>query len=97
MASLIISYFTSIDGQSLGIPLGSEVIETSPASAAASAVPNGAMFASVRADVAHYVAFGDGTPTASLATGFYLPANETVYLRTFVAAGQTKKIAAVTA
>lgn len=95
MPSLIISYFASVDKGAAGIPLGSETVETSDTSAASAAIPSGASVASVWSDAAHYVAFGDGTPVAAEANGFYLPAGERVLLRTFVASGQTKKIAAI--
>ena len=97
MTSLIVSYFASVDKECLGIPLGSETIDTSAGSAVSNPVSANAPIAQVWSDVAHYVTFGDGDPTASEATGFYLPAGARALMRTFVAQGQTKKIAAVPA
>ncbi|GFM29269.1 hypothetical protein [Novosphingobium sp. PY1] len=97
MTTLIISYFSSVDKDCLGIPLGSEVLDTTAGSAASGPVATSAPIAQVYSETAHYVTFGDGEPTASTDNAFYLPAGERVLMRTFVAQGQTKKIAAVPA
>ena len=95
MASLIISYFASVDKEVAGVPLKSEILQTSSASVASEPVPPGAAVALIQSEAPHFVAFGDGDPVASAETGFYLASNTRFWLRTFTAQGQVKKIAAV--
>lgn len=99
MATLIVSYFDNVDLGVAGFPLGSESITTSGTSAAGSAINVKADVAAVFSDVAHYVTISrDGeTKAATAANGFYLPANQIYWLRTFVTTGQTVKISAITA
>lgn len=99
MATLIISYFDNVDLGVAGFPIKSESVTTSAASAASGNIPVNADVASIFSDVAHYVTISrDGeTKSASAANGFYLPAGQAFWLRTFVTTGQAVKIAAVTA
>ena len=97
MASLIISYFASVDKEVAGIPIGSEALTTSAKSTASGPVPPEAAVAKIYSDVAHYVTFGDGTVTASKDNGFYLAPGIPQWMKTYVVPGQTKTIAAVAA
>ena len=97
MADLIISYFNTVDKYVAGTPLKSETVTTSGTTAASAAVPTNSDVCSLFSTAAHYVTIGNDTPTAAAANSFYLPANQQMWLRTFVAAGQTVKIAAITA
>lgn len=76
MATLFISYFENADKGIASDLLGNTTITTSTSSAAASAaMPASTQIVCAFSDVAHYVTFGSGTPTAAAGTGFYLPAN----------------------
>jgi hypothetical protein len=97
MASLIISYFASVEKEVAGIPLCSEALTTSAVSTAAQPVPAEAAVAKIYSDTAHYVSFGDGTPAASKDNGFYLAAGIPQWMKTYVVPGQSKAIAAVLA
>lgn len=97
MADLIISYFDTVDKYVAGTPLKSETVTTSGTPAASAAIPVKSDVCSIFSVAAHYVTIGEGTPTAAASNSFYLPANQIMWLRTFVAEGQTVKIAAITA
>lgn len=97
MASLIISYFASVDKEVAGEPIKSETITTSGTSAASAAIPSNAVVFSLFSDAAHYVTFGEGTPTAAASNSFYVPANQLHWQRSFVSPGVARKIAAITA
>lgn len=97
MADLIISYFDSVDKGCAGSPIKSETVTTSGISAASAAIPVGADVCALYSSAAHYVTIGSGTPTAAASNSFYLPASVHMWLRTYVAEGQTVKIAAITA
>lgn len=91
MASLIISYYSAIARDCAKAPHGSVTVTTSGTSAQSAAV-TGPVVAMLYSDVAHY--FNDGAdPTASAATGGYLPADTPLWL----ALGAGNKIAAITA
>lgn len=98
MATLYISYFGNVDRGCAGTPLSAVTITTSGTSAATAAnIPVTAKVACFRSDAAHYVTIGNGTPVAAAANSVYVPASETFWLRTYVAEGQSVKIAAITA
>lgn len=97
MADLIISYFDTVSKEVAGTPIKSETVVTSGVSAASAAVPTNSDVCSLFSTAAHYVTIGEGTPSAAASNSFYLPANQQMWLRTFVAEGQTVKIAAITA
>lgn len=94
MATLYVSYFGSVQKGVAGDPVKTETVTTSGTSAATAAIPKSALVAAVHSDAAHYVTIGEGTPTAAITNGFYLPANVT---REFIVPPNvTVKIAAVT-
>lgn len=97
MASLIISYFASVEKEVAGIPIGSEALTTSAKSVSSLPVPAEAGVAKIYSDAAHYVSFGDGEVIASKDTGFYLAAGIPQWMKTYVVQGQVKTIAAVVA
>lgn len=97
MADLIISYFDSVDKGVAGTPLKSETVTTSGTSAASAVIPTNSDVCCVYSAAAHYVTIGNGTPTAAASNSFYLPASTQMWLRTFVAEGQSVKIAAIIA
>jgi hypothetical protein len=99
MASLIVSYFDNVDLGVAGFPLGSETITTSTTSAAGNAIDTRAEVCGLYSDTAHYVTISrhNETKVATAGNSFYVPANQVYWLRTFVAAGQTIKISAITA
>ena len=97
MADLIISYFDNVDKGTAGTPLKSETVVTSVTSAVSAAIPTNSDVCCLYSAAAHYVTIGNGTPLAAAANSFYLPAASQMWLRTFVADGQTVKIAAITA
>lgn len=97
MADLIISYFDNVDKGCAGSPIKSETVNTSTTTAASGAIPEKADVAVLYSTVAHYVTFGEGTPTAAASNSFYLPASTQMWLRTYVGEGQTRKFAAITA
>ena len=97
MADLIISYFDNVDKGVAGGPLKSETVVTSVTSAASAAIPDTSDVCLIFSVASHYVTIGEGTPEASTANSFYLAANQPQFLRTYVARGQTVKIAAITA
>lgn len=99
MANLIVSYFDNVDLGVAGFPLGSETIVTSGTSAAGAAINVRAEVCTLFSDTAHYVTISrDGeTKAATAANGFYVPANQLYWLRTFTTTGQVVKISAITA
>ena len=97
MADLIISYFDNVDKGVAGGPLKAETLVTSGTSAASAAIPDTSDVCLIFSVASHYVTIGEGTPSAAASNSFYLPANQQMWLRTFVAEGQTVKIAAITA
>lgn len=94
MASLLISYYGSVENNCPGDPIGAETVTTSGTSAQGAVNTDGAVVASLWSDAAHYVTVGDD-PTAAATNSFYLPASTLVWLD--LRANLSDKIAAITA
>lgn len=100
MASLYISYLSSVRQGMIGGVIVSETVTTSSSSAAGGAIPAGATAVQLVASADSWATIGGGTPTASATNGVMLPANLPVHVSLAdyqgIAGGAALKVAART-
>ena len=79
MASLIISYYGSVQNSCASTPLFTETVTTSGTSAQGTANAKGGVVASLYSTAAHYFTVGSN-PTAAATNSAYLPASTLLWL-----------------
>jgi len=93
MASLIISYYGTVQNHCASNPIATETVTTSGTSAQGTANSKGAAVASLYSTAAHYFTVGSD-PTAAATNSGYLPASTLLWIDLNAL---TDKIAAITA